>query len=87
MVAKLNRDLRFCYFDNTETSKNSKPFLNECKTYFSNKHAHGDSKIILTAKEKITNNSNKVIERETLQVKNDKIAKTFNKDSTETMET
>ena len=46
MVVKINKDSKLCYFDNTETSKNSKLFWNECKPYFSNKHAHGDSAII-----------------------------------------
>ena len=79
MVVKLNRDAKLRYSDNTEISKNSKPFWNEYKPYFSNKHAHGDSKIILTEKEEITNNSNEVIKKETLLVKNDEIPKTFNK--------
>ena len=52
LVVKLNRDSKFRYFDNIETSKNSKHFWNECKLYFSNKHAHGDSKIILIEKRK-----------------------------------
>ena len=59
MVVKLNRDSKLRYFHNIETSKNSKPFWNVCKPYFSNKHAHEDSKIILIENEKITNNSNK----------------------------
>ena len=79
MVVKLNKDSKLRYFDNIETSKNSKPFWNECKPYFSNKNAHGDSKIILIEKEKITNNSNEVIKKETLLVSNDEIAKAFNK--------
>ena len=54
MVVKLNRDSKLRYLDDIEISKNSKPF---CKPYFSNKHAHGDSKIILIEEEKITNNS------------------------------
>ena len=54
---------------------------------FGNKHAHGDAKIILIAKEEITNNSNEVIKKETLLVKNDEIAKTFNKHFAETVET
>ena len=57
MVVKLNKDSKLRYSDDIEISKNSKPFWNECKPYFSNKHAHGDSKIILIEKEKITNNS------------------------------
>ena len=61
LVVKLNRNSKLRYFDNKEISKNSKLFWNECKPYFSNKHAHGDFKIILIEKEKITNNSNEVI--------------------------
>ena len=57
------------------------------KPYFSNKHAHGDSKIILIENEKFTNNSNEVIKKETLLVSNDEIAKTFNKHFAETVET
>ena len=47
LVVKLNRDSKLRYFDNIEISQNSKPFWNERKPYFSNKYAHGDSKIIL----------------------------------------
>ena len=87
LAVKLNRDSKLCYFDNIETSKNSKPCWNECKPYFSNKHAHGDSKIILIEKEEITNNSNEVIKKETLLVNNDEIANTFHKHFAETVET
>ena len=86
LVVKLIRDLKLRYFGNIQISKNSEPFWNECKPCFSNKHAHGDSKIILTKKEKITNNSNEVIKKETLLVKNDEIAMTFDKQA-ETIET
>ena len=34
LVFKFNRDSQLCYFDNTEISKNSKLFWNECKSYF-----------------------------------------------------
>ena len=90
LVVKLNRDSKLPYFGNIEISKISKiskPFWNECKPCFSNKHAHGDSKIILVEKEEITNNSNEVIKKEALIVKNDEIAKTFNKHFAETVET
>ena len=89
LVVKLNRDSKLRYFDNIETSKNSKPklFWDECKPYFSNKNVHGDSKIILIEKEKITDSSNEVIKKETLLVNNDEIAKTFNKHFTETVQT
>ena len=87
MVVKLNRDSKLRYFDNIEILKNSNPFWNECKPYLSNKHAQDDSKIILIEKEKIINNSNQVIKKKTLLVKNDEIAKTFNKHLDETVET
>ena len=51
LVVKLNRESKTQYFDNIQTTKNSKPFWDKCKPYFSNKHAHGDSKIILIEKE------------------------------------
>ena len=66
LIVKLNRDSKLRYFDNIEVSKNSKPFWNECKPYFSKKHAHGDSKIILIEKEEITKNSDEAIKKETL---------------------
>ena len=47
LVVKLNRESKTQYFDNIQTSKHSKPFWEKCQPYFSNKHAHGDSKIIL----------------------------------------
>ena len=71
LVVRLNKE-------NLETSKNSKPFWNKCKPYFSNKHAHGESKIILIEKENVILNSNEVVENEKLLVKNDEIAKIFN---------
>ena len=86
LVFKLNRDSKLRYFDNIKTSKNSKHFWNECKPYFSNKHAHGDSKTVLIENEKVTNNSNEVIKKETLLLSNDEIAKTFNKYFAETVE-
>ena len=86
MVVKLNRDSKLRYFDNIDISKNSKPFWNECKPCFSNKHAHGDFKIILIEKEEITNNSKEVIKKEALLVKNDEIAQTFSKHFAETVE-
>ena len=86
MVVKLNRETKLHYFNNLETSKNSKPFWDKCRPYFSKKHAHGDSKIILIEKEEITTNTNEIVEKETLLVNNDEIAKTFNRDFAETVE-
>ena len=63
LVVKLNRESKTQYFDNIQTSKHSKPFWDKCKPYFSNKHAHGDSKIILIEKENIITNKNVVVKR------------------------
>ena len=58
----------------------------KCKPYFSNKHAHGDSKIILIEKENIITNKNEVVQKETLLVNNDEIAKILNNHFSETVE-
>ena len=60
--------------------------MNKCKPYFSEKHAHGESKIILIEKVNIIINSNEVVENEKLIVKNEKIAKIFNKHFSETVD-
>ena len=86
LEVKLNKEGRIEYFENLETSKNSKPFWNKCKPYFSNKHAHGESKIILIEKENVTLTSNEVVESEKLIVKNDEIAKIFSKHFSETVD-
>ena len=78
IIRKLNRESKTQYFHNIQTTKNSKPFWDKCKPYFSNKHAHGDSKIILIEKENIIINKNEVVRKETLLVNNDEIAKTLN---------
>ena len=82
---RLNKERRIEYFENLETSKNSKPFWNKCKPYFCNKHAHGGSKIFLIEKENVTLTSNEVAEIEKLIVKNDEIAKIFDKHFSETV--
>ena len=61
LVVKLNRESKTQYFDNIQTSKNSKPFRDKCKPYFSIKHAHGNSKIILIEKENTISNKNEVV--------------------------
>ena len=86
LVVKLNRESKTQYFDNIQTTKNSKPFWDKCKPYFSNKHAHGDSKIILIEKENIIINKNEVVQKETLLVNNDEIAKALNNYFSETVE-
>ena len=85
-AVKLNKETKVMYFNNLDTSKNSKPFWDKCRPYFSNKRAHRDSKIILIEKEEITTNTNEIVEKETLLVNNDEIAKAFNKHFVETVE-
>ena len=86
LVVKLNRETKLHYFNNLETSKNSKPFWDKCRPYFSKKHARGDSKIILIEKEEITTNTNDIVQKETLLVNNDEIPKTFNQHFAEMVE-
>ena len=52
-VVTLNPENKRQYLNNLSASKNSKPFWNHCKPYFSNKHAQGDSKIMLIEKNEI----------------------------------
>ena len=68
---QLNRESKTQYFDNIQRSKNSKPFWDKCNSYFSNKHDHGDSKIILIEKLYIITNKNEVVRKETLLINND----------------
>ena len=60
--------------------------MNNFKPYFSNKHVHGESKIILIKKENVIFNSNEVVENEKLKVKYDEIAKIFHKYFSETVD-
>ena len=66
--------------------KNSKPFWEKCKPYFSNKQAHCDSKVVLIEKENVISNKNEVLQKETLLVHKDEIAKTLNNHFSETVE-
>ena len=86
LLVKLNRETKTQYFDNIQRSKNSKPFWDKCKPCFLNKHAHGDPKIILIEKENIFTNKNEVVQKETLLINNDEIAKTLNNHFPETAE-
>ena len=64
LVGKLNKYKKE-YFENLNVATNSKPFWDKCKPYFSNKHAKGDSNIML-------------IEKDEILLKNKKIADVFN---------
>ena len=85
LVVKLNRESKTQYFDNTQPSKHSKPFWDKRKPYFSNKNAHGDSKIILIEKENIITNKSEVVQKDTLLVNKDEIAKTLDNHFSETV--
>ena len=63
LVVKLTRETKLYYFNNLKTSKNSKPFWDKCRPYFSNKCVHGDSKLILIEKEEITTNTNEIVKK------------------------
>ena len=86
LIVKLNRESKTQYFDNMQTYENSKHFWNKSKPYFSNKHAHGVSKIILIKNECIIGNKNEIVKKETLLVNNDTITETVNNHFSETVE-
>ena len=65
LVVKLTKKHKKEYFENLNVATNSKPFWDKCKPYFSNKHAKGDSNIML-------------IEKDEILLKNKKIADVFN---------
>ena len=60
LVVSLNRQSKMDYFNSISSSNDSKHFWNTCKPYFSNKHAHGDSKIMLIENDKILLNNEKI---------------------------
>ena len=59
LVVKLNMKQKKEYFENLNVATNSKPFDN-CKPYFSNKHAKGDSNIMLIEKDEILLKNKKI---------------------------
>ena len=46
-VAGLNKKAKFHYFNKLDRKKDTKPFWNKCKPFFSNKHSRGDNNIML----------------------------------------
>ena len=65
LVVSLNRQAKSKYFNEDSNTESSRPFWETCKPYFSNKHARGDSKIML-------------IENDKMLLKNEEVAKEFN---------
>ena len=64
-VVSLNRQVKSKYFNEVSNTESSRPFWETCKPYFLNKHARGDSKIML-------------IENYNTLLKNEEAAKEFN---------
>ena len=58
-------NIRLRYFNEVSNTESSRLFWETCKPYFSNKHARGDSKIML-------------IESDKMLLKNEEVAKEFN---------
>ena len=46
-VVGLNKQCKFEYLNNLDCKKDTKPFWDKCKPYFSNKHSRGDTNIML----------------------------------------
>ena len=86
LLVKLNRETKINYFNNQRHQKIGNLFPINVDLYFSNKHVHGDSRVNLIEKDEITKNKNEIVEKETLLVNNDEIARTFNRDFAETVE-
>ena len=63
LVASLNRQSKLDYFNSISSSEDSKPFWKQCKPYFSNKHAVGDSKIMLIETDKMILDNGSVSEK------------------------
>ena len=65
LVVSLNRQAKYEYFNEVSNSESSRPFWETCRSHFSNKHARGDSKIML-------------IENDKMLLKNEEVGKVFN---------
>ena len=53
LIVRLNKDSKYSYFSNLDIRKESKPFWNASKPYFTNKHSRGDTSIMLVEKEEL----------------------------------
>ena len=52
LVVRLNKDTKYSYFSNLDIRKESKPFWNVCKPYFTNKHGRSDIAVLCQLKKK-----------------------------------
>ena len=53
IVVHLNKESKYSYFSNLDIRKESKPFWNAWKPYFTNKHNRGNTSITLVEKEEL----------------------------------
>ena len=63
LVVLLNRQSKLDHSSSISSSKDTKPFWKQCKPYFFNKHAVGDSKIILIENDKMILDNESVSEK------------------------
>ena len=63
MVVSLNRQSKLDYFNFISSSKDTNPFWKQCNPYFSNKHALGDSKIMVIENDEIILDNESVSEK------------------------
>ena len=54
LVVSLNGQSKLDYFNSISSLKDTKPFWKQCKPYFSNSQAVGDSTIVLIENDKTT---------------------------------
>ena len=52
-MVRSNKDNKYSYFSNLDIRKESKPFWNARKPYFTNKHGRGNTSIMLVEKEEL----------------------------------
>ena len=60
LVVKLNKKHKKEYFKNLNVATNTQSFWDKCIPYFSNKHANGDSNILLIEKDEILLKNKKI---------------------------
>ena len=63
LVVSLNRQSKLDYFNSISSSKDTKPFWKQCKPDFCNKHAVGDSNIMLIENDKMILDNESVPEK------------------------
>ena len=60
LVVLLNKDIKYSYFSNLDIRKESKPFWNACKPYFTNKHSGDNTSIMVVEKEELILSEKKI---------------------------